>query len=533
MAMLSDLLVRLDRRRPRRRGPSFENPYLQGNFAPIGEEHDSASLEVIQGAVPKELRGALYRMSPAPRFSPLNPTLYHWFDGDGMIDAFFVEGGAVSHRNRWVRTEKLAMEERAGHALFGGIRDLAISTGVEGWLSMGFSPLELLRVAAGGLFGRKPSEDEVRRVLPVMDRSNTSIVKMAGRLLSLVEGSGAHEIEPRTLATMGRFDFGGALDVLRGGMVAHPKIDPETGTIFTFGYWMSRGGLSYHVFGADGRVRLARDIETPYPAMMHDFSVTETRAVFYHMPAVLHMEDPGNSNTIRWEPSRGARIGVTAREGASHGEPAWSPEDARHKVRWYEIPPCYVFHPMNAFDDGEAVVLDVVKYPRLPLFDPGGENPNAPIDEYPAGRLVRWRLDLSTGALQETEMDEAACEFPIVDLRRTGRRYRHGWVAARRGPTCGRGIMNAIGLVDFETGNVAYRVLGKSTYTNEVLFIPRSADAVEGDGYLITTVYHADSGVSDLLLLDALDLTAEPVATIRTKRRVPYGFHGTWVPASP
>lgn len=532
MAMLSDLLVRLDRKRPRRQGPSFENPYLHGNFAPIGEEHDSGPLEVIQGQVPKDLRGALYRMSPAPRFAPVNPTLYHWFDGDGMIDAFHVRDGQVSHRNRWVRTGKLGMEERAGRALFGGIRDLATSTGVEGWLALGFSPGELLRVAASGLLGRKPSEEDVRRVLPVMDRSNTSIAWMAGRLLSLVEGSGAHEIEPETLETLGRFDFGGALDVMKGGMVAHPKIEPETGTIFTFGYWIGRGGLTYHVFGADGRVRVARDIETPYPAMMHDFSVTETRAVFYHLPAVLHMEDPRNSNTIRWEPSRGARIGVMAREGVGHeAEPAWSPDEARARVRWYEIPPCYVFHAMNAFDDGEAVVLDVVKYPRLPLFDPGGENPNARFEEYPAGRLTRIRLDLTTGEVRETEMDEAACEFPIVDPRRTGRRYRHGWVAARRGATCGRGIMNAIGHVDFETGKVDYRVLGRSTYTNEVLFVPRSPSAEEGDGYLITTVYHADQGECDLLLLDAQGMDREPVATVRTKRRVPYGFHGTWVPA--
>lgn len=520
MELLSDLLIRLDSKRPKPAVPRLPNPYLQGNFAPLGGEHDTPELEIVQGAIPRELRGALYRMSPAPRFAPIEPGLYHWFDGDGMIDAFFVEGGRVSHRNRWVRTEKIALEEKAGHALFGGIRDLGLSTGVEGWLAMGFSPFEVARMALGGLVGRKPTEAETRRVLRVMDRSNTSIAMMAGRLLSLVEGSGAHEIDPETLATRGPFDFGGALDPLRGGMVAHPKIDPETGTIFTFGYWMWTGGLTYHVIGADGRQRVKKDIEAPYPAMMHDFAITESRAVFFHLPSALHLENPREWNTIRWEPSRGARIGVIARE------------DPAAEVRWYEIPPCYVFHTMNAFDDGDAVVVDVVRYPRLPLFDPGGENPNAWVEEYPAGRLTRLRLDLSTGELSATEMDETACEFPIVDPRRTGRRYRHGWVASRRGATCGRGIMNAIGHVDFEAGQVRHRVLGESTYTNEPLFIPRGEGAAEGDGWLITTVFHADRGVCDLVLLDALDLDREPVATARTKRRVPYGFHGTWVPAA-
>ncbi len=519
MDLLNSVLVSLDEARPRPRGPSFPNLYLEGNFAPVGQEHDAPSLDVIQGAIPPELHGALYRMSPAPRFRPRNPTLHHWFDGDGMIDAFHVERGRVSHRNRWVRTAKLAMEERAGHALFGGIRDLLRSTSLEGWLALGFTPGELARMGAGLLLGKAPTEAQVGRVLAAMDRSNTSIAHMAGRLLTLVEGSPAHEIDPRSLATLGRFDFGGTIDPLRGGMVAHPKIEPGTGTIFTFGYWGDRPGLTYHVLGSDGASRLRRDIETPYCAMMHDFSVTATRAIFYHLPAVFHMEDTTGGNTVRWEPSRGARIGVVPRE------------DASAPVRWYDLPPCAVYHTMNAFDDGAEVVLDIVRYPRLPLFDAGGENPNAPFDEYPPGHLVRLRLDLATGRTTESVLDDAPCEFPIIDPRHGMRRHRHGWVAARRGPTCGRGIMNAIGHVDFETGEVRYRVLGRSSYTNEPLFIPRSEGAPEGDGYLITTVYHADQGVSDLVLLDALDLDREPIAVVRTRQRVPYGFHGTWVPA--
>lgn len=517
MSLLEGILLALDRRRPRPRGASQRNPYLEGNFAPVGGEHDAAPLEVIAGAIPPDLRGTLYRMSPGPRFEPPNPALYHWFDGDGMIDAFHIEDGSVSHGNRWVRTRKLALEERAGHALFGGIRDLAISTSVEGWLALGLSAAELVGLRAGGLLGRPPSVAQIRRIVPSMDRSNTSIAMMAGRLLSLIEGSAAHEIEPRTLATIGTFDFGGVVDPLKGAMVAHPKIEPGTGTVYTFGYWTGGPGLTYHVIGSDGIPRLTRDIETAYPAMMHDFSVTASRAIFYHLPAVLHFDDPGDPRTIRWQPSRGARLGVVPRD------------DPAAPVRWYEIPPCYVFHPMNAFDDGGAVVLDIVRYARLPLFDGGGESLNPGFEEYPPGMLVRLRLDLDSGRLSETVMDDAPCEFPVVDPRFGMRPYRVGWVVARRGATCGRGIMNAIGRVDFQTGDVRYRVLGRSSYTNEALFIPRREDAPEGDGYLITTVYHAEEGVSDLLILDATDLEGEPVAVARARRRVPYGFHGAWM----
>ena len=519
MGLVEDLLLALDKKRPRPRS-SLPNPFLEGNFAPVGRESDSPSLAVLQGEVPRELRGTLYRMSPGPRFEPPNPDLYHWFDGDGMIDAFGLEGGQVSHKNRWVRTEKLALEERAGHALYGGIRDLAFSTTIEGWLALGFSGQELLTLQARALLGKGPSAEQIGRILRAVDRSNTSIQRMAGRLLTLVEGSPAHEIDPVTLETKGPFDFGGVVRSGKGGMVAHPKIEPGTETIYTFGYWGDRGGLTYHVMGKDGASRFARDIETPFPSMMHDFSVTATRAVFYHLPAVLRMDDMKSPNTVRWQPSRGARIGVVLRD------------DPSAPVRWYEIPPCYMFHPLNAFDDGNTIVLDIVRYPRLPLFDPGGETMNPRVDEYAPGLLVRLRIDLDTGAIGETVLDDAPCEFPVVDPRYGMRRHRYGWVAARLGPTCGRGVMNAIGRVDFETGEVRYRNLGRSTFTNEPIFVPRREDAPEGDGYLLTTVYHAEEGASDLLILDAMNVDAEPVAVVRARQRVPYGFHGTWVAAA-
>ena len=519
MAILESLLVALDKRRPRPAEALRKNPYLEGNFAPVGYEADTPALDVIAGAIPQTLRGTLYRMSPAPRFPPVNRGLYHWFDGDGMIDAFFIDGGRVHHKNRWVRTEKLQIEERAGRALFGGLRDLATSTSIEGFLGLGFSAIELLTLQALGALGRKPSMDVIARILRAMDRSNTSIQKMAGRLLTLVEGSGAHEIDPHTLETLGRFDFDGAIDLTKGGMLAHPKIEPTTGAIYTLGYWGDRGGLTYYVIGRDGKLRLKREFETTYAAMMHDFSVTATRAVFYHLPAVLHLEDVKDPNVIRWEPSRGARIGVVDRDSPSA------------PLRWYSIPPCYIFHPLNAYDEGNTVVLDVVKFARLPLFDLASDEAVQLIDESVPGNLTRLVLDLDTGKVTETKIDEAPCEFPTCDPRYAMRRHRYGWIGARVGETCGRGHLNAIGKVDYQTGQVRFRTLGKSSYTGEALFVPRSDDAPEGDGYLMSTIYHADEGVSDLLILDAQQIEAEPVAVIRTRQRVPFGFHGTWVPS--
>lgn len=517
--LLGDLLRSLDKRRIAAAPAALPNPYLEGNFAPVGHESDFTGLQPSAGRIPESLRGTLYRMSPAPRFEPRDRSTYHWFDGDGMIDAFTFDGGGVSHRNRWVRTEKLQLEETAGRALFGGIRDFGTATLFAGFLAIGFSPREILSMPLRGALGLPPNDEQMMRVLRAMDRSNTNIQLLAGRLLTLVEGSPAHEIDPTTLATRGRFDFNGALVLRQGGMVAHPKVDAATGTVYTFGYWLDRGGLTYYVFDRHGALKLRRDVPTPYAAMMHDFSVTESRAIFYHLPAVLHMDDMKSSNTIRWQPSAGSRICVVPRDESAGRE------------RWYEIPTCYIYHPLNAFDDGDAVVLDVVRYPRLPLFDPGGENPNPPISEYPSGQLTRMRLDLQTGALRSEVLCETPCEFPVVDPRYAVRRHRHGYLAGRLGTTCGRGLFNAVLHIDLSTRTLRSRILGESSYINEPIFIPRSADAAEGDGYLLTTVFHADSGNSELLLLDATDIAGAPVAIIPTRQRVPFGFHGTWVGA--
>lgn len=521
--MLENLLLALDKRRSRPSAPDLPHPFLEGNYAPVGREADFADLRPSSGRVPDALRGTLYRMSPAPRFPPLHRRLYHWFDGDGMIDAFTFTEGRVHHKNRWVRTEKLALEERAGHALFGGIRDFAL-TPFKGFLALGFTPLEILSLPLRKALGQPLREEQILRILRAIARGNTSIQLVAGRLLALQEGAAPFEIDPETLATIGAFDFGGALSRLHGGSVAHPKHDALTGNHYTFGYWLERGGFTYYVFDRCGALKLRREITAPYPSMMHDFSITEKYAVFYHLPGVLHMGDP-KGNTVRWEPSRGARLCVLPRD--SDGSP-----------RWYELSPCYIYHQLNAFEDGDTVVLDVVRHPRLPLFDSGGENPNAPLSEYAPGKLVRLRLNLTTSELREELLCELSCEFPSLDPRYAGRRYRHGWLAAHCEPSCGRGLHNTLVHIDVETRQHHRRILGPSSYTSEPLFIPRTdsrsaqGGSEEGDGYILTTVYHADSARSELLLLDAQHIGAEPVAVIPTPQRIPFGFHGTFVPAA-
>ncbi len=149
------------------------NPYLAGNFAPVRSE-DDFELEVV-GAFPTELNGVFYRNGPNPQFEPRGR--YHWFAGDGMIHAFFVEGGKVAYRNRYVRTPKWQVEHAAGRALFGG-----------------FDP----RAADPSVMGKDSGV------------ANTNIVWHAGHLLALEEGHKPFELDPASLDSRGYVEpYGG------------------------------------------------------------------------------------------------------------------------------------------------------------------------------------------------------------------------------------------------------------------------------------------------------------------------------------
>jgi carotenoid cleavage dioxygenase len=179
------------------------------------------------------------------------------------------------------------------------------------------------------------------------------------------------------------------------------------------------------------------------------------------------------------------------------------------------------------------VVLDVACYQRVPLFDLGGESPNPRLRDNPEARLVRMRVDLATGAVTESTLDDVPMEFPVTDPRRAARPYRYGWAACRRGTQDDRGFFNALMLQDHAEGRARYLELGRSRFTSEPVFVPRDPAAPEGDGWLLAVVYDAEHDRSELLVLDALDLARSPVAVLRCPHRIPYGFHGSWVDAAP
>ena len=456
--------------------PFPDDPFLQGNYGPWpmeGEIHDL----VVEGKIPRELNGTLYRNGPNPQFAPRGR--YHWFDGDGMIHAFTITDGTVHYRNRWVRTERFKLEREAGEALFGGLNDMGAT------------------------------DPRVMGIFP--NAANTNIIVHAGKLLALWEAGPPHELDPYTLDTIGPYDFAGKLV---GPMTAHPKIDPETGELLFFGYSPFPPYLRYSVASAEGKIVRSEEIDVPVPTMMHDFITTREHAIFMVFPATFRPENLTSGKPIRWEPELGTKIGVMSRNGG------------KAEVRWFEADPCYVFHPMNAYSDNGRVIADVCRFDRLPLFDEGQSTEGS--ESGPSARLTRWTFDLAGGTVKEEPLDEDPADFPRLDERYSGLRYRYGYAGGRVGSPLNAGIFNAIFLYDHKTGRRRVHNLGPTNFTSEPIFVPRSPGAREGEGFLLTVVYRHDENRSDLLILDAENVEDKPLATVKLPHRVPYGFHGNW-----
>lgn len=150
------------------------------------------------------------------------------------------------------------------------------------------------------------------------------------------------------------------------------------------------------------------------------------------------------------------------------------------------------------------------------------------------GRLVRWTLDLAgrSDTVVRTPLDDLPAEFPRIDDRHAGVPYRHGWYVAN-----GSGGVqldaNALAHLDLGTGRRTVRRFSTGDTTSEPVFVPRTPDAPEGEGWLLAVIHRAAADRSELLILDAQDIDGEPAATVELPRRVPAGYHGSWVPEAP
>jgi carotenoid cleavage dioxygenase len=444
--------------------------YLDGNFGPVQEEITAVDLPVT-GSIPAELDGRLLRNGPNPIGTP-DPSTYHWFLGDGMVHGLRLrDGKAEWYRNRWVRSPEVA-------------------------------------AALGEPTPPSAYPDDVS-----VFGANTNVIGHAGRTLAIVEaGSPPVELTDE-LDTIGATNFSGTLE---HPFSAHAKRDPGTGELHVVAYYWGWGNkIRYMSIGTDGRVARSVDVETPGSPMVHDMAFTEKYALLFDLPVTFNLDlaMSGRALPYAWNDEYGARIGLLPLRGAADGS----------DVQWFDIEPCFFYHPLNAYDlDDGRVVLDAVRHPKTFATDAHGPNEGAT-------RLDRWTLDPAEGKVLEETLNDRSQEFPRLNETLQGRRNRYGY-----------GVGTAFELDQLEQGPALKHDLvggttvehdyGPGRVTLEPVFVPREGATAEDDGWVISYVHDNTTNRADVVILDAQDFTGSPVATVHLPVRVPYGFHGNWIP---
>jgi carotenoid cleavage dioxygenase-like enzyme len=442
-----------------------DNPYLDsGNFAPLKNETTTTELRT-RGQIPRDLQGRALRIGPSPIAAP-DPALYHWFTGTGLVHGIRLRDG----RAEWYRSR------------FTSSTDAIESLGKPKITGPG---MEYMAV-------------------------NTNVLSVGGRLFAIVE-SGAYPIElDYELNSIARSDFGGTLEA---GFTAHPKGDPVTGELVAITYDWQQPTLRYVTVDTAGRAQTRAEIPTPHKPMVHDCGLTQNFVIVLDLPVTFQPErHPGHPFPYFWDNARTGRVGLLPRDGDVS------------RLTWFDVPPCFVFHIINAYEtDNEQVIVDVIRHPRS--FD---RRRLWPDEGQP--HLARWTLDRRDGTFSERMLDARPGEFPRINDRRSGLPYRYAYTAHWWGDRLSTAPAYKHDVVDNRT---EVHDFGRGCATMEPMFVERRGAQSEDDGYLLCVVYNANRDASELVILSAQDFTGPPLAVVELPVRVPFGFHGGFIPDEP
>ena len=455
----------------------------KGFGAPMRTETTIDSLEIIQGEIPAGLQGTLYR-NGADRQYPTGRTDDIFIDGEGMFHSFRFQDGQVDYKSRWVKTERYEAQKAARRGLFGRYRNR---------------------------FTNDPGAEGVHQ-----GTANTTAMFHAGHLYALKEDDHPYEIDPDTLDTIGRTDMGG--QIVSTSFTAHPKVDPITNELLGFSYQAKGDGTTdivFYLFDSAGKKINEIWFDMPYAACVHDFAVTDEWIVFPFFPLITEMEAVKKGGPyFQWNPDQETVIALVPRYGDASG------------IRWFRGPATSAGHMMNAHREGSKIHLDLCLYEGncFPFFTTpeGVTTPMVP----PFLTRITVDLERNDEGFDKARLMGPSCEMPRTDDRYQGRPYRYGYMIVYRSPDGS----SSTGRLDHQTGALEVWSPGPGDTVQECQFVPRTPDSPEGDGWLLVPVARISKGRSDLVILDAQDLAAGPVCTIRLPVRVRSTFHGTWVP---
>ncbi len=472
--------------------PGDTHPYRTGVWRPQHREFDAWDMDVT-GEIPDDLNGVCIRNTETAVFEPIKR--YHPFDGDAMLHSISFEAGEARYANRFVRTEGFLAEQEAKRSLWAGITEHpATAVADHGW-------------------GARTM---------MKDNASTDVIVHGGvALASFYQCGELYRVDPRTLDDLGTTSWRGRFPA--EGVSAHPKLDEHTGELLFFNYGTEAPYMHYGVVSADGELTDYIDVPLPGPRLPHDLAFTEHYTIFNDLPLFWDPEalaDGYYSNTFRRDmPSR---FGIVPRHGTTE------------QIRWFDADPTFVLHWVNAYEDGDEIVLDGF-FQHNPTAR-GAERFGGELKGFETldmnvlqARAHRWRFNLATGATIEEPMSDRCLEFPMVNGRHSGRRHRYSYNAR-----CAHQLFAFDGIVkhDLDTGIEELLTFDDGVFVSETVMAPRDGSTAEDDGYLVTFTSDLVNDLSECVVFDAARLADGPVARIRLPERISSGTHSTWAPAT-
>lgn len=448
------------------------NLFLKGIWEPLDTEHNIRD-PIVLGEIPQELNGTFYRNGPNPQF--IYSENYHMFEGDGMIHTVTFNQGKVHYQNCWIRTEKFLAERKAQKSLFGGMRDFMARD-------------ESVKHCSG-------------------NTANTNIIWHHDKLLALNEGGQPIELNSNDITQCQPYTF---CEMLNRSMMAHPKIDPKTQELIFYSYFAP--DFRYYVADKKGQICHQEKLAMPFSCMMHDFAITENFSILPLFPLTWDFQRIMRGESIfKWEANLNTRFAIMPRYGNEN------------QIIWFEDKAALGFHVVNAEEVENNIILDMVLIDDIPEDVIAFGDDNVSYMNY----LTRWNFDLKTKKITKERIDNINVEFPRIDERFIGRKYQHAYMNGTINKNLSH-LFDSIIHYDRKNNTKKVHYFGSDSYPLEPIFVPRSENSREGDGFLLSYVYRGAHKRSDLVILDAQRVDDEPLAIVQFPHRVPFGFHGCW-----
>ena len=482
---------------------STSNPFLNGFYEPLYNEYSHHDLRV-EGEIPSELNGALYRNTTNQRFRPLNPDQTHWFEGDAMVHAFHLLDGKATYRNRWIIDDGAKVELEVGRALYNGV--MSASGIAQGVLPKG---APLIKVP-----------------------SNINVIALGGKVLALNENSSRYwEISPDELETLGAFDFGGEFSDSgdQGMLTAHPHTDMATGEMLFTNINAEANYMDCFTADASGAVTSRHRVEMDAPSWIHDFAITATYMVFFLGSLNCRARDPervpmGKGMTFH-DPNLWSRILLVSRKT---GKTIWITEQDLYMVT----------HFLNAYEENGKVIVDACLSHMepspaslvVPDFFPFAM-PNKGTSPFSGPMLHRWTIDPVAGTSKHHRLGDFEGEFVRTSDLVFGRKHRYGYMAGMYNKKTDRPGFNCLIKIDYQENRYEYQYLGSDTdyAPGEPVFVPRPGSIDEDVGWIMAVWGDARCNTSEMVILNAKDFDGAPAARIKLDHRVTNGFHGNWI----